>query len=287
MSRFTWYSHVLELLNREYWHSTNPSFISLRRVIRSEIVSLYKLLIEYHLRAYYTYCRPLTTMSRDILKLDDWNNMIANIKESEKRLEDYMNLNFEQHLLDKLHLLSEDALHKQRMETLLKFKFPDDLPYSVYQAYLDSIVAPQSGTGAGVLTHPKFIKWAMAESGVFVLEGIPGSGKSVLAKSLLTDLPNWRPTTVCAYFFKDNGRGQNAANTALCRILSELFREHPELIDCINTKVENMLSEEVRCRFDLLWNLLEEATRECDPGCFTIVLDGFDECEPDSANKFC
>jgi NACHT domain. len=278
---------VLELLNCEYWHSTSPSFIALRRVIRSEIVSLYKLLIEYHLRAYYTYCRPLTTISRDILKLDDWNNMIANIKESEKRLEDYMSLNFEQHLLDKLHLLSEDALHKQRMETLLKFKFPDDLPYSVYQAYLDSIVAPQNGTGAGVLTHPKFIKWAMAESGVFVLEGIPGSGKSVLAKSLLTDLPNWRPTTVCAYFFKDNGRGQNAANTALCRILSELFREHPELIDRINTKVENMLPEEVRCRFDLLWSLLEEATRECDPGCFTIVLDGFDECEPDSANKLC
>jgi hypothetical protein len=286
MSRFTWYGQVLDLLNREYWKSPQ-SFSALRHAIRDEIVSLYKLLIEYHLRAYYTYCRPLTTISRDILKLDDWDCMLAEIKESEKRLEEYMSLNYEQHLLDKLHTLSEDALHKQRIETLLKFKFPDDLPYAVYQAYLDSIESPQDGTGAGVLTHPLFANWAAGESGAFVLEGIPGSGKSVLSKSLLTELPKWRPTSVCAFFFKDNGKGQNAATTALCRVLDELFRGQPDLVDGISARIDHLLPEEVRCNFDLLWGVLEEATQYCEPGSVTVILDGFDECEPDSADKLC
>jgi hypothetical protein len=286
MSRFTWYGQVLDLLNREYWKSPH-SFSALRHAIHDEIVSLYKLLIEYHLRAYYTYCRPLTTISRDILKLDDWNCMLSAIKESEKRLEEYMSLNYEQHLLDKLHTLSEDALHKQRFERILKFKFPDDLPYSVYQAYLDSIDPPQDGTGAGVLTHPDFVKWASADSGVFVLEGIPGSGKSVLAKALLTELSEWRATTVCSFFFKDNGKGQNAATTALCRVLDELFRRQPHPVDAISAKIDQLLPEEVRCHLDLLWNVLDEATRNCEPGSVTVVLDGFDECEPDSAGKLC
>ncbi|KAK3291539.1 uncharacterized protein B0H64DRAFT_366873 [Chaetomium fimeti] len=284
MSRFTWYGQVLDLLNREYWKSPQ-SFSALRHAIHGEIVALYKLLIEYHLRAYYTYCRPLTTISRDILKLDDWNYMLSEIKESEKRLEDYMSLNYEQHLLDKLHTLSKDALHKQRFETLLKFKFPDDLPYAVYQAYLDSIESPEDGTGAGVLTHPVFLEWATGNSGVFVLEGIPGSGKSVLSKSLLTELPKWRPSSICAFFFKENGKAQNGATTALCRVLDELFREQPDLVDRICARVDHLLPEEVRCNFDLLWGVLEEATQDCEPGSVTFVLDGFDECEPESADK--
>ncbi|KAK4096347.1 hypothetical protein N658DRAFT_519264 [Parathielavia hyrcaniae] len=286
MSRFTWYGQVLDLLNRAYWKSPH-SFCALWQVIHDEIVALYKLLIEYQLRAYYTYCRPLTTISRDILKLDDWNCMLDDIKSSEKRLEDYMSLNYEQHLLDKLHTLSEDALNKQRIDTLLKFKFPEDLPYAVYQAYLDSIESPQDGTGAGVLTHHAFVKWAAGESGVFVLEGIPGSGKSVLSKSLLTELPKWRNTAVCAFFFKDNGKGQNAATTALCRVLDELFRGQPNLVDGISAQIGHLLPEEVRCNFDLLWSILEKTAASCETGGITVVLDGFDECEPDSAEKLC
>ncbi len=286
MSRFTWYGQVLDLLNRDFWTSPH-SFTALRHVIHDEIVSLYKLLIEYHLRAYYTYCRPLTTISRDILKLDDWNCMLDEIKASERRLEEYMSLNYEQHLLDKLHTLSADALHKQRVETLLKFKFPDELPYAVYQSYLDSIDSPQDGTGAGVLMHSKFVNWASGDSGVFILEGIPGSGKSVLSKSLLTELSRWRATTVCAFFFKDNGRGQNAATAALCRVLAELFGNEPNFIDIVSAKLDHLLPEEVRCNLDLLWNVLEEATQNCEPGSVTVVLDGFDECEPDSAMKLC
>ena len=138
---------------------------------------MYKLLIEYQLRAYYAYCRPLVTISRDILKLDDWEGMITDIKEVEKRLQDYMDLNFEQHLLDKLHGLSEDAHRRQRKEMTLKFKFPDELPYEVYQAYMDGIDAPLEGTGDGVFFHPEFVKWASADSGIFVLSGIPGSAE--------------------------------------------------------------------------------------------------------------
>ncbi|KAL2131417.1 hypothetical protein VTI74DRAFT_5128 [Chaetomium olivicolor] len=286
MSRFTWYGQVLDLLNRDYWKSPQ-SFSALRHAIRNEIVVLYKLLIEYHLRTYYTYCRPFTTISRDILKLDDWDSMLSAIKESEKRLEDYITLNYEQHLLDKLHTLSEDALHKQRIETLLKFKFPDDLPYAVYQAYLDSIDSPQDGTGEGVLSHPTFLEWAASDSGIFVLEGIPGSGKSVLSKSLLSELPRWSDTSVCGFFFKDNGKGQNAATTALCRVLDELFRGQPHLVDKVSARIDHLLPEEVRCNFDLLWSALDEATRDLEPGSVTVVLDGFDECEPESASKLC
>jgi hypothetical protein len=65
-------------------------------------------------------------------------------------------LNYEQHLLYKLYTLSRDTLYKQRIETLLQFKLPDDLLYSLHYTYLDSIDSPQDGTGAGFLSQPKF-----------------------------------------------------------------------------------------------------------------------------------
>ena len=286
MSRFTWYDQVLDLLNRDHWKSQH-NFIILRQAIRDEVINLYKLLIEYQLRAYYAYCRPLLTISRDILKLDDWETMILEIKESEKRLQDYMDLNFEQHLLDKLHGLSEDAHRRQQKEMALKFKFPDELPYEVYQAYIDGIASPLKDTGDGVFSHPEFVKWASADSGIFVLSGIPGSGKSVIAKSMLTVLPTWRNTTVCSFFFKDNANGQNLAPTALCRILDELFGARIGLIDGIIPKVEQLLAQEVRCNLTLLWNILEDATGDTEPGAFTIVLDAIDECEPEDAAELC
>ncbi|KAK3316963.1 hypothetical protein B0H66DRAFT_605233 [Apodospora peruviana] len=286
MSRFTWYDHLLDLLNRDYWKS-HHNFVILRQGIRNEITNLYKLLIEYQLRAYYAYCRPLTTISRDVLKLDDWVAMITGIKEAEKRLQDYMDLNFEQHLLEKLNTISEDAHRRQRKEVTLKFKFPDELPYDVYQAYLDDIDSPLDGTGGGILEHPEFLRWASADDGLFVLSGIPGSGKSVIAKSILTKLPNRRDTTVCSFFFRDNGQGQNMATTALCRILDELFGARIALIDDIIPRLEHLLAQEVRCNLDLLWDILDDATEDTEPGAFTIVLDALDECEPESAGKLC
>ncbi|KAK0615242.1 hypothetical protein B0T17DRAFT_620037 [Bombardia bombarda] len=273
MSRLKWYDQIIDLLNRDHWKSQHK-FTMLRQGIRDEIVGLYKLLIEYQLRTYYAYCRPVATFSKDILKLDDWDGMISGIKRAESKLQDYMNLNFEQHVLDKLHVISEDALRKQRKEVITRFKFPDELPYKVYQAYLDSIESPDEGTG-------------LADSGLFILEGIPGSGKSVIAKSMLTELPKWRPTTVCTFFFKDNGRGQNMATTALCRVLDQMFKHRIALVDKIASNVEHLLAEEVRYNLNLLWTTLDTSTRDAEPGEFTIVLDALDECTPECAERLC
>jgi len=284
MSRFTWYEQVVDLLDREYWKSQH-GFSVLQQGIRDEIVSLYKLLIEYQLRAYYAYCRRLAAISRDFLKLDDWEGMISDIKSAEVRLQEYIDLNFDQHLMEKLHTISEDAIRKQRNDMLHKFKFPDELPYDVYQAYLDSIDAPELGTGHGVLSHPRFLEWASGNTGVLLLTGIPGSGKSVLAKAMLTELPKVKPTTVCSFFFKDDGRGQNMATTALCRVLDELFSRDTTLIDRFSSRLQHLLPQEVRCNLDLLWAVLADATSELEPGDLTIVLDALDECDSESAEK--
>ncbi|KAK3998092.1 hypothetical protein QBC44DRAFT_255 [Cladorrhinum sp. PSN332] len=286
MSRFTWYTQALDLLNRDYWKSQRQ-FATLQHTIRAEIVALYALLIEYQLRAYYTYCRPLlVTFSRDLLKLDDWNRMILAITKSEKRLQEYMDLHFQQQLLDKLHTVSQEAIRKQRFETALKFKFPDELPYAVYQAYIDSIDLPVKGSGDGLFAHPDFVNWASSgEAGVFVLTGIPGTGKSVLSKALLTKLQDWRPTLVCSFFFRDNAKGQNAANLALCRVIDELFKERIDLVDKISAKIDRLLPQEVRCNMDLLWSILQQSTEDSETGSITIILDGLDECESQSAHK--
>jgi hypothetical protein len=285
MSRFTWYEQVIDLLDREYWKSQH-GFTMLQQGIRDEIISLYKLLIEYQLRAYYAYCRRLTSLTRDFLKLDDWESMISNIKSAEVRLQEYIDLNFDQHLMEKLHTISEDAIRKQRNDMLHKFKFPDELPYDVYQAYLDSIEIPEGGTGHGVLSHPRFLEWASGTSGLLMLTGIPGCGKSVLAKAMLRELPKVRhTTTVCSFFFKDDGRGQNMATTALCRILDELLSREATLIDRFGPRLQHLLPQEVRCNLDLLWSFLVDATFDMEPGAITIVFDALDECDSESAEK--
>ncbi|KAM7191627.1 hypothetical protein V8F20_009234 [Naviculisporaceae sp. PSN 640] len=286
MSRFYWYDQVLSLLDRDHWKN-HRDFVSLRYNIREEIINLYKLLIEYQLRAYYAYCRPMATITRDIFKLDDWDGMILNIKEAEERLQEYMDLNFEQHVLDGLHCLAEDARRRQRAEMALKFKFPDELPYDVYQSYVNGISPLHQGTGYGVTSHPSFLSWANASNGLLLLSGIPGSGKSVLAKSMIHSLPLRRPTTVCSFFFNDSVSGQDLATTALCRILDEVFAAQISLIDRVIPRIEHLLPQEIRSNLDLLWSILVEATAETTPGEFTIVLDAIDECVPDHAIDLC
>lgn len=284
MSILPFYDQVVGLLNRDYWKS-KQDFTRFHGTYEGEIIKFYKLLLKYQLTTYYAYCHPFVSAIGDIAKWTPWDGMLSDIKRAEGLLHGYMEQNFQQHLLDKLHILSDNALEHQRRDVILKFKFPEDLPYEVYKAYLEDIDSPEAESGDGIRTHPKFVQWASSSNGVLVLSGIPGMGKSVLAKSMMVELPKHRSTIVCSFFFKDNGKGQNLATTALCRILDELFNARIELVDEIVTQVQNRVSQEIRHDVDLLWSVLEEATRHSEPGSVTIVLDAIDECDPPSTQQ--
>jgi Cdc6-like AAA superfamily ATPase len=146
--------------------------------------------------------------------------------------------------------------------------------------YLDRIEQPHDGTNQGLLEHPIFRQWAAADTGILILTAHPGSGKTVIAKHMVEELPRWRNTHVSSFFFKDNNTGQNKPTVALCNVLSELFRHSRHLVDKIEDDLERIDKDRLRSSVKALWSILEKSSHDIAPGSITVVLDAMDECDP-------
>ncbi|KAK2765019.1 hypothetical protein FQN54_008718 [Arachnomyces sp. PD_36] len=174
---------------------------------------------------------------------------------------------------------------KQR-ELIAKFKpDPSQHNYQAYQDYLDHIDTPLEGTNTGVRNHSKYKRWEFCESRLLLVAANPGTGKSVLAKSLLHELSNSGSRTVCSFFFKDGSGQQNRSNAALCKILHELFLARRELIDVVADKIAPLDADYMRSNFDFLWETFLQATRHAPSDSIIVLLDALDEINPEQGKR--
>ncbi|KAJ5963990.1 uncharacterized protein N7479_003866 [Penicillium vulpinum] len=70
----------------------------------------------------------------------------------------------------------------EREECLRSLYFPE------WNVRRDQVADADAGTNAWIWTHEQYLKWEQATSGLLWVEGKPGSGKSVLAKTLQKQL---------------------------------------------------------------------------------------------------
>jgi hypothetical protein len=136
--------------------------------------------------------------------------------------------------LNEVHLRHEryhqervnQALAEKQNLCLQSFKLPGG-----YERPKERLPKPVPGTCEWMPQTRQYVRWKNSRhSELLFLFLDPGSGKSVLSKSIVDSLiaPS-SATTVCYYFFK-HGEQECTLSAALCAILHQLFSQQPHLI---------------------------------------------------------
>lgn len=150
---------------------------------------------------------------------------------------------------------------------------------SEYEQFKDRNPNRLEGTCQWVLRHENFQNWKNADtSSLLWISADPGSGKSVLSKSLIDkELKSTDAQTTCYFFFKDDHEAQKSVSVALSALLHQLFSAKPELVEhaMADYKVDGKTLLQL---FQKLWNILIKATADPDAGKVICVLDALDEC---------
>ncbi|KAJ5985268.1 hypothetical protein N7522_012464 [Penicillium canescens] len=140
-------------------------------------------------------------------------------------------------------------------------------------------------TGKWFLDNKKFLDWRENEgSDLLWLSATPGSGKSVLARTLIDEglviLSNQKQTAVCYFFFKDISPYQRSAISALSAIMHQLFSAFPSLIRHALIPY-GLNGKELLQLFDAMFDILCEAAADLAIEQVVCILDALDECDDD------
>ena len=142
------------------------------------------------------------------------------------------------------------------------------------------------GSCGWVLSHPKYISWsddASTLSSILRVEGLPGSGKSIIAAFLVNELRNTGRS--CQYFFFRFGdRDKRSVNCLLRSLAFQIAKDHPEVRSRLEKlSVDGVRFEKVEGR--MIWQKLFASIlfkiRLARP--IFWVIDGIDECESSQA----
>ncbi|GAB1216544.1 hypothetical protein ATERTT37_005760 [Aspergillus terreus] len=284
ISRMPWYTELTKVPTVSSWKTPE-----LQAAVNAKVVHLYKLVIRYLLASARFYDHSSYRFAPNSAKWASWDAMVVDIQAAETELQECIQTHSGKSLKRALNEGVRQGEHikniisvfsiAQRRANLMDKIMPDaGLSHAdTYQDYVNQIANPHNNTGHGVLSHPTFTKWSNTDSGLLVLTGQPGTGKSVLAKYLLTELPRVRPMSLCSFFFKDGGE-QNNLDTAMYEVLNSILRQCSHLDD-VEEKAEQATRHSVRPDSDLFWELVEIASRGTPHGRVTVILDALDECK--------
>lgn len=157
---------------------------------------------------------------------------------------------------------------------------------SEYEAYKNRNPDRVADTCLWFLGHANYKGWLENQtSGLLWITADPGCGKSVLSKSLVdNELRSNDVRTTCYFFFKDNPE-QSSVTKAVCALLHQLFLQKSSLIrHAIPIYSHN--GSQLPELFDLLWEILKQATADPEAGEVVCVVDALDECEESGRRRF-
>ncbi|CAI6082842.1 unnamed protein product [Clonostachys chloroleuca] len=170
-------------------------------------------------------------------------------------------------------ILPESAETLQKIRDWLK-PTAYNAPGGEYQKHLKSHV---KGTGAWLTSDEAYAKWLRgSEEGLLWIQGIPGSGKSVIAASLIHALSTSNPRAPVLFFFFRQIINANHKPQALLRDwLDQLLTYSPPLQKELKGYIDAGRSIE-SLSTESLWKDLRKAF-SCLPGKVFCVADALDE----------
>ncbi|OJI91331.1 hypothetical protein ASPTUDRAFT_111989 [Aspergillus tubingensis CBS 134.48] len=302
IAKLPWYAHLVELLKSEIWQSPQQ-FRQSKAPLKEAIIELYRLIIEFQILTLRDCHHKLRTLSKTFVGLgSSAEDRLAKIKEAESEVQKYMEIDFRTQVLDTLKGIKSTSAQiktglaseinrqfalRQQSKLITKFRLDGaHLDIDQYQAYYEDISNPSSGTTEGFREHRIYQEWESGSTRSLLVVANPGTGKSVLTKSLHESLSRPGGPAVCSFFFKDRGGQQNNMNVALCHIMYQLFQNRPDWIVHVVDDIQNKDPGDIRSNFRFLWELLHKVLVKVEPDSIVLLLDALDESEPGSREKF-
>ena len=326
IARFT----VMERTYQQYKSSRSTSSDSmdmtdLDRSFELQVTKLYSQVLAYQARVVCQLPRnALMRYGRDVLKVDEWSTMLADIKttefncsalseifnagrlddawkEQEARMDKFFHSQEEHYrsIQQKTERMAVDL--KQNIEeqrdwhrTEEEIRCLQALCTATYMDHKDLNPDRVHGTCQWFLKNGRFHEWAESDSSKLLwVTADPGCGKSVLSKSLVdSELQSTLSLTTAYYFFKDASPEQRSATHALCALVHQICSQNRGLLRKAVDAYHNnggMLT----LSFAWMWQLLLAVAHLPEAGEIVCVVDALDECQEkdrgtliDSLNDF-
>ncbi|EJT76907.1 hypothetical protein GGTG_06821 [Gaeumannomyces tritici R3-111a-1] len=296
-----------------------------QELLRGMLEGLFKALIEYQVKsvcAYYGRMNQAVTILKDLVSPNDWDAWLRDIKSAEEaflrdvetqdallasrlRAQLLQHAERTEHLMQAaVHYFGEAHKRDERREKrelqqlddgtrtkinrlIATFKIPN-VDYKALKNH-SSHTAAAPGTCEWFRKDPRYLEWKSPYgAGSLVLTALPGSGKSVIAKSLVDEAiaKPGEDVVVCYYFFKRSGSQVQATLAAcLCSMLHQIFIQRRRLIlkfqDDIETSPGHVLLNDVHALWDLFRKTADALEGDAQVIC---ALDGLDEADKESCN---
>lgn len=271
-------------------------------------VELYRKILEFQIRLVKQHSRSWAERyGRDVFKIDTWTSLTSQIKSLETKCtelaQDLSRENIERALQDsdrnmqfglqKIQNEIESTTRGIEQQTLMQsvWRQTDEERRCVqlfrqsnpYEDQKNRTPRRVLETGNWFLENRKFLDWRENDgSDLLWLSAMPGSGKSVLARTLIDEglvaLSHQKQTVVCYFFFKDISPYQRSAVSAMSAILHQLFSAVPSLVEHALISY-GLNGKELLSLFDEMFDILCEAAADPAIGQVVCVLDALDECD--------
>ena len=279
----------------------------LDRSFELHVTKLYSQILAYQARVVCQLPRnDLMRYGRDVLKVDDWSTMLADIKTTvsncselfktidagnmdearkeqktrmDKLLEHYMTTHQK---VDQLAVELKQSIeerrdwHRTEEETMCL----QALCTTTYMDHKDVNPNRVHGTCLWFLNNEKFLEWAESDcSELLWVTADPGCGKSVLSKSLVDcELRSTLSLTTAYFFFKDDGSEQKSVTHALCALVHQLCSQnHALLRKAVDAHRNN--GRQLTLSFAWMWQLLLTVAQVPEAGEIVCIVDALDECQ--------
>ncbi|KAK1252172.1 hypothetical protein MKX08_003359 [Trichoderma sp. CBMAI-0020] len=147
-----------------------------------------------------------------------------------------------------------------------------------------------SGTCDWITQKEEFVNWITSDGGLLWISGGPGLGKTMLSIYLTKYLSSYfRPLVedqchYATYFFCDAKDNTRNSSVAIVRgLLFQLLRQKEDLIKHILPTYE-VQDKQIfeKSSFETIWNIFLRMVNDIKDLPVSCVLDGLDECEPES-----
>ena len=312
IARFT----LMEKTYQQYksTRSTSSDSMDLTDLDRSfelQVTKLYSQVLAYQARVVCQLPRnALMRYGRDVLKVDEWSTMLADIKTTEfncSALSEIVNAGRlddawkeQEARMDKLFCSQEEHYRSiqqktEQMAVDLKQSIEEQRDWhrteeeirclqalctTTYLDHKDLNPDRVHGTCQWFLKNGRFHEWAESDSSELLwVTADPGCGKSVLSKSLVDcELQSTLSLTTAYYFFKDASPEQRSATHALCALVHQICSQNHELLrKAVDAYRDNggMLT----LSFAWMWQLLLAVAHLPEAGEIVCVVDALDECQ--------